>query len=60
MNPNVNESDKFKAKMVALGAIMHQVTNIMFAVLRNNTTFEFRSPEQHWLSYRQQPILMTA
>ncbi len=36
-----------KPKMVALGAIMHKISNIIFAVLRDNTPFVMRTPEQH-------------
>lgn len=38
---------KSKPKMVALGAIMHKISNIIFAVLRDNTPFVMRTPEQH-------------
>lgn len=55
-----NKKKESKPKMVALGAIMHKVTNIIFAVLRNNSEFELRSPEQHRISYRQQPMPMVA
>ena len=55
-----NKKKESKPKMVALGAIMHKVTNIIFAVLRNNSAFELRSPEQHRISYRQQPMPMVA
>jgi transposase len=48
-----------KAKMVAIGAIMHKVSNIIFAVLRNNSAFELRSPEEHRNSYNP-PILAAA
>ena len=40
-----------KLKMVALGAVMHKVCNIIFAVLRDNTPFAFISPEQHIQNY---------
>lgn len=46
-----------KPKMVALGAIMHKVSNIIFAVLRNNSAFELRSPEQHRNSYRRPELI---
>lgn len=36
-----------KPKMVAIGAVMHKVCNIIFAVLRDQNPFELRSPEQH-------------
>lgn len=36
-----------KPKMVAIGAVMHKICNIIFAVLRDQKPFEFQSPEQH-------------
>lgn len=42
-----------KPKMVAIGAVMHKVCNIIFAVLRNNTSFELRSPEEHCYRYQR-------
>ncbi|MCP3921140.1 MAG: IS110 family transposase, partial [Desulfobacterales bacterium] len=36
-----------KPKMVALGAVMHKISNIIFAVLRDNAPFVMRTPEQH-------------
>jgi transposase len=41
-----------KPKMIALSAVMHKLCNIIFAVLRDNKPFEFISPEQHNLVYR--------
>lgn len=38
---------KSKAKKVALGAVMHKVCNIIFAVLRDEKPFTIRTPEQH-------------
>ena len=40
-----------KPKMVALGAVMHKICNYIFAVLRNETEFCLRSPQQHRLIY---------
>ena len=40
-----------KLKMVALGAVMHKVCNIIFAVLRDNTAFTLITPEQHVQNY---------
>ena len=40
-----------KPKMVALGAIMHKVCNIIFAVLRDQKSFELRSPAAHRTTY---------
>lgn len=36
-----------KAKKVALGAVMHKLVFIIFAVLRDKKPFELRDPEQH-------------
>jgi transposase len=41
------EKCKTKAKMTAIGAIMHKVCNIVFAVLRDEKAFEFVTPEKH-------------
>lgn len=40
-----------KPKMVALGAIMHKVSNIIFAVLRDNKPFVLRTPDEHQQAY---------
>lgn len=40
-----------KLKMVALGAAMHKVCNIVFAVLRDNEAFSLVTPEQHVQNY---------
>ena len=42
-----------KPKMVALGAVMHKICNIVFAVLRDEKPFEIISPETHKLHYKQ-------
>ena len=42
-----------KPKMVALGAVMHKICNIVFAVLRDEKPFEIISPEVHTLHYKQ-------
>jgi transposase len=42
---------KSKLKMVALGAVMHKVCNIIFAVLRDSKPFTFITPEQHVQNY---------
>jgi transposase len=42
---------KSKLKMVALGAVMHKVCNIIFAVLRDQKAFNFVTPEQHIQNY---------
>lgn len=36
-----------KPKKVALGAVMHKLIFIIFAVLRDRKPFELRSPEEH-------------
>jgi transposase len=38
---------KSKPKMVALGAVMHKVCNIIFAVLRDNKEFAITTPDEH-------------
>ncbi len=48
-----------KPKMVALGAVMHKVCNIIFAVLRDEKVFELLSPEEHCRQY-QRPALQVA
>lgn len=45
------EKCRSKAKMVALGAIMHKLCNIFFAMLRDNKPFEIISPEEHCRRY---------
>ena len=40
-----------KPKMVALGAIMHKVCNIVFAILRDEKEFKIITPEQHQMNY---------
>ena len=42
-----------KPKMVALGAIMHKVCNIVFAILRDEKEFEIITPEDHQNNYRK-------
>ncbi len=42
-----------KPKMVALGAIMHKVCNIVFAILRDEKEFEIITPEEHQKNYRK-------
>jgi len=44
---------KSKLKMVALGAVMHKVCNIIFAVLRDNRPFTHISSGQHIQNYKQ-------
>lgn len=47
-----------KPKKVALGAVMHKVCNIIFAVLRDGKSFELRSPEEHRQNYKPQLTLI--
>jgi hypothetical protein len=42
-----------KPKMVALGAVMHKVCNIVFAILRDKKPFTVISPSQYKLNYLQ-------
>ena len=39
--------------MVALGAVMHKICNIVFAVLRDEKPFEIISPAIHTLNYKK-------
>ena len=41
-----------KPKKVALGAVMHKICNIIFAVLRDERPFELRSPDVHRGNYK--------
>lgn len=40
-----------KPKKVALGAVMHKLCNIVFAVLKNNNSFVLKTAEQHCADY---------
>jgi transposase len=40
-----------KPKMVALGAVMHKVCNIIFAILRDEKPFLLTAPDQHIENY---------
>jgi len=44
---------KYKPKLVALGAIMHKVCNIIFAILRDGNPFVLITPNQHKDDYLQ-------
>ena len=46
-----HEKIKSKPKMVALGAVMHKVCNIIFALLRDETCFVLITPEEHIRSH---------
>ena len=45
------EKCKSKEKMTALGAVMHKVCNIVFAVLRDEKPFVFITPDEHRAAY---------
>ena len=45
------EKCKTKAKMTALGAIIHKLCNIVFAMLRDETSFVLISPLEHCQKY---------
>jgi hypothetical protein len=40
-----------KPKMVALGAVMHKVCNIVFAILRDEKEFTIITPKEHQMNY---------
>ena len=40
-----------RKKMVAVGAVMHKICNIIFAMLRDNKPFELITPEEHCERY---------
>lgn len=42
-----NEKCKTKPGKVAMCAVMHKISNIIFAVLRDQKPFEFRRPQEH-------------
>ena len=44
---------KSKPKMVALGAVMHKVCNIVFAVLRDKKAFAVITPQEHCAQYQR-------
>lgn len=46
-----------KPKMVALGAVMHKISNYVFAVLREEADFVLRSPQAHRLAYQSQELI---
>jgi hypothetical protein len=47
---------KSKPKMVALGAVMHKVCNIIFAILRDEKAFEIITPSKHNENYQLQRL----
>lgn len=48
-----DKKQESKAKKAAIGALMRKVTNIIFAVLRNNRKFVIITPHQHIQNYNQ-------
>lgn len=63
INPHLYDYYQLKAaakpKMVALGAVMHKISNYIFAVLRDEADFGLRSPQEHCQAYRA-PISLAA
>ena len=55
VNPVIHSyyADKCKAKKknVAVGAVMHKICNIIFAMLRDNKPFEIITPQEHCERY---------
>lgn len=49
---------KSKPKKVALGAVMHKVCNIIFAVLRDEKDFVIRTPEQHCKDFERSHLTL--
>ena len=46
------EKCKSKKKNVAVGAVMHKICNIIFAMLRDNKPFEIITPQEHCKQYQ--------
>jgi len=61
INPYLHEYYQQKAaakpKMVALGAVMHKISNYIFAVLRDKADFSLRSPQEHCQAYRTPELI---
>ncbi len=49
-----------KAKKVALGIMMRKMTNIIFAVLRDEKEYEMRTPEEHSSNYQKEHLSLVA
>ena len=45
---------KSKKKNVAVGAVMHKICNIIFAILRDNKPFEMITPQEHCKRYDEE------
>lgn len=43
-----------KKKNVAVGAVMHKICNIIFAMLRDNKPFEMITPQEHCKRYEEE------
>lgn len=49
-----------KAKKVALVAVMRKITNIIFAVLRDEKPYKMRTPEEHCKNYKIEELVQAA
>lgn len=49
-----------KAKKAALGAIMRKMSNIIFAVLRDNNEYEIRTPQEQIKNYNKKQLKIVA
>lgn len=45
-----------KSKMTAMGAVMHKVCNIVFAILRDEEPYVMITPEQHAVNYKRKHL----
>lgn len=54
------EKCKSKAKMTAIGAVMHKLCNIIFAVLRDERPFVLITPEEHRAAFEKPYIKYVA
>ncbi|MBN2794720.1 MAG: IS110 family transposase [Clostridia bacterium] len=54
------EKCKSKSKMTSLGAIMHKVCNILYAILRDNKPFVLTSTEEHCKKYKKSMLSSAA
>ena len=45
------ERIKGKSKLIVIGAVMHKICNILFAVLHNGRPFVLETPEEHCKAY---------
>lgn len=49
-----------KKKNVAIGAVMHKLCNIIFAMLRDNQPFQMITPEEHCQKYNAETLSVAA